>query len=126
MIAKLDLEMHTNYREKFHGKNLDVVSKQLYSPYFPPSDTVSPSIIRRFPHCVEGYDARYYSYILAEVMAADMHEEFKRHGFNNSAIGRNFRKTILEPGNTRPAVELYRNFMGRGVSSAAFLQHLLK
>lgn len=124
LISKLDLEMHTHYDEKFKGKNPDLATAEILAPYSIPTTVVAPSVLRNFPHCIEGYDARYYAYILAEVMAADIHEEFKRHGLNNSATGRSFRKAILEPGNSRPAAALYRAFMGRDVSTDAFFLHL--
>lgn len=124
LISKLDLEMHTHYDEKFRGKSLDHATAEILAPYSIPTTVIAPSVLRNFPHCIEGYDARYYAYILAEVMAADIHEEFKRHGLNNSATGRSFRKAVLEPGNSRPAAELYRAFMGRNVSTDAFFLHL--
>lgn len=125
LIAKLDLEMHCHYNEKFRGNNLDLATANILAPYEIATTTVAPSVLRNFPHCIEGYDARYYAYILAEVMAADIHEEFKRHGLHNGATGRNYRRAILEPGNSHPAAELYRSFMGRDVCTDAFL-HLLK
>ncbi len=124
ICAKLDLELHSHYYEKFHGKNIDQVTQEIMAPYVVPTTVQSPSVMRNFLHCIEGYDARYYAYILAEVMAADIHDEFKRRGLNNSAIGKNYRKTILEAGNSRPATELYRTFMGREVSTEAFLRML--
>lgn len=126
IAAKMDLELHANYYKKFHGKNLDQATRDLIAPYVVPTTVPQPSIVRNFLHCIQGYDARYYAYVLAEVMAADLHEEFKRNGLNNSAIGRNYRKTILEAGNSRPAAELYRSFMGRTVSTEAFLRMLPK
>lgn len=123
--AKLDLEMHTHYYEKFHGKNPDSVTESILAPYMLKTTITGPSILRNFKHCIQGYDARYYAYVLAEVMAADIHGEFKRHGLNNSAIGKNYRKTILETGNSRPAAEQYRTFMGRNVSTEAFLKSLV-
>jgi oligopeptidase A len=122
----MDLELHANYYKKFHGKNLDQATRDLIAPYVVPTTLPQPSVVRNFLHCIQGYDARYYAYVLAEVMAADLHEEFKRNGLNNSAIGRNYRKTILEAGNSRPAAELYRSFMGRTVSTEAFLRMLPK
>lgn len=126
ICAKMDLELHSHYYQKFHGKNLDQATRDIIAPYVVSTTVPQPSIIRNFPHCIGGYDARYYAYVLAEVMAADLHHEFKRNGVNNSAIGRNYRKTILEAGNSRPAAELYRSFMGRAVSTEAFLHMLPK
>lgn len=125
LLAKLDLEAHTAYPQKFHGKALDNATQALLAPWLVPTTAVQPSVLRNLPHCIYvGYDANLYSYVLADVMAADVYEVFKQHGINNTAIGRSYRKAILEPGNSAPPDVLYRNFMGRDVSPNAYLNNI--
>ena len=124
LIAKLDLEIHTHYYEKFHGKSLDTATHEILGAWLPPSAEPPPSPLRNLSHCISvGYDANFYAYVLADIMAADVYEVFRQKGITNSAIGRSYRKAILEPGNSTPAAELYRNFMGRNVNIDAYLKN---
>lgn len=126
LIAKLDLEMHLHYKKAFHNQTIDTATHTLLAPWLPPQTVTPPSILRNLPHCLSiGYDASFYSYILAELMAEDIFTLFRQHGIHNPALGRSYRKTILEPGNTAPPDHLYRNLMGRPPAPDAYLQHLL-
>ncbi|MBR1996999.1 MAG: hypothetical protein IJ993_01155 [Akkermansia sp.] len=124
LIAKLDLEIHTHYYKKFHGKSLDAATQAILGTWLPPTAEPQPSPLRNLSHCISvGYDANFYAYAAADIMAADVYEVFRQHGINNSAIGRSYRKAILEPGNSAPAAELYRHFMGRNVSTEPYLKN---
>lgn len=123
--ALIDLEAHTHYNEHFHGKSPDIATRQLLEPWLPPATQTSPSILRNLPHCISiGYDAFFYSYATADVMAADIVELFRQNGLDNSVLGTSYRKTILEPGNSTAPDILYRQFMGRDVSATPFLKNL--
>jgi oligopeptidase A len=122
-IAKLDLEMHMNYDEKFKGKSLDASSRELLSPWQIRSTTPGNSIMRRLRHCITGgYSAGYYSYKWAEVLAADAYSRFSQEGVLNRQTGMDFRNEILSQGDSKSAAELYRNFMGREPNPDALLQ----
>ncbi len=126
LAAKIDLELHTRYKESFYNKSLDAVIRSMIEPWVLPSTIGNIAFIRNFEHAVDGYDAAYYAYTLAEVMAADVFAELKQQGLTNSAFGKNIRKTLLEPGYSLPPQQLYRNLMGRGPKADAFLKNLLK
>ena len=122
-VAKLDLEMHTNYADKFEGKGLDAATRELLAPWQMPSTTPGPSIMRRLRHCITGgYSAGYYSYKWAEVLAADAFTRFTEEGVMNRSTGEDFRNEILSKGDSSSAAELYRNFMGREPNPDALLQ----
>ncbi len=122
-IAKLDLEMHMHYDEKFKGKNLDAATRELLEHWQIPSTTPGTSIMRRLRHCITGgYSAGYYSYKWAEVLAADAYSRFRNEGVLNRQTGDAFRRTILSQGDSRDAAELYRDFMGRDPNPDALLQ----
>ncbi len=122
-IAKLDLEMHMNYNEKFKGKDLDAATRDLLAPWQMKSSIPGVSIMRKLRHCITGgYSAGYYSYKWAEVLAADAFTRFKDGGVMNRSTGQSFRNEILSKGDSQSAAELYRNFMGRDPNPDALLQ----
>ena len=71
-----------------------------------------------FGHMLEGYGSRYYGYLSGEVLAvgfaAVTGDDFMR-----------FRRGVLEPGATRPALEIVRNFVGAS-AGAGFPPSLVK
>ncbi len=122
-VAKLDLEMHMFYNEKFKGKELDAATRELLAPWQMAYTQPGTSIMRRLRHCITGgYSAGYYSYKWAEVLAADAYSRFDKEGVLNRNTGADFRRCILSQGNSQPAADLYRSFMGRDPNPDALLQ----
>lgn len=122
-IAKLDMEMHVNYNEKFKGLPLDEATDRLLDPWRLKYTERSSSIMRHLTHCITGgYAAGYYSYKWAEVLAADAFTRFAKEGVMNTKTGMDFRREILSQGDSKPAGEIYRNFMGRDPNPDALLQ----
>lgn len=60
-----------------------------------------------------GYAAGYYSYLWAEVLAADAFSLFRERGIFDDATGRAFRDEILAVGGSRTAMESFTAFRGR-------------
>lgn len=86
-----------------------------------------PPAWHRFPHSFNhiyggGYAAGYYSYLWAEVLAADGFEQFAENGLIDRATGDAFRREVLSFGSTRPAADSFRAFRGRDARPAAFLR----
>lgn len=69
-----------------------------------------------------GYSAWYYSYMWAELLEADVFEKIKEMWMFNRETGRKFVDTILGQWTKKPAVELFRDFMGRDLDNAAFMR----
>lgn len=118
-IAKLDLELHMHFHEKFKNRPLDTVCAEMLRPWLFPGAESAPSPFRTLTHCISaGYDAGFYAYKWCELMAADAFSRFRETGILNPAAGEAYRRAVLTPGASRPAVQLFRDFMGRAPDSA--------
>ncbi len=60
-----------------------------------------------------GYSAGYYSYLWSEVLDADAFQAFKETSLFDRDTAQKYRQHILSKGNTRPGMELYKEFRGR-------------
>ncbi len=121
-IAKLDLEFHMNYDKHFKGRSLDQASQELLAATNPNFTVPNPSLLHQLEHTMSGgYAAGYFSYKWAEVLCADAFSRFRREGLSNKATGASLRKEILSQGDSKPAAELFENFMGRKPDSDALL-----
>jgi len=74
-----------------------------------------------FGHLMPSYAAGYYSYMWAEVIAADLFKTFKGLGVMSPEAGSRYRKEILEPGAGREEMCSVEKFLGRPFTEEAFL-----
>jgi thimet oligopeptidase len=95
-----------------------------FSRYYP----VDPDtgFLASFEHLFGGYDAGYYSYAWADVIAADIAGVFRNSaaGFHDEELGQRLRRSIYARGNTREVDESIREFLGRDFDDKAFLAEL--
>jgi len=70
-----------------------------------------------------GYAAGYYSYKWAEVLSADAYGAFEENGALNPEVGARFRREVLAAGGSRPALDSFVAFRGRGPQIDALLRH---
>ncbi|MEY9877598.1 thimet oligopeptidase [Streptacidiphilus sp. MAP12-33] len=117
--AALDLAFHTPgfdgdvpaaVREVFAKHGMDYVE----GTHFPSG----------WGHQFADYDAGYYVYPWARVLADDLFTRFERSGAMDAPTGAAYRRTILEPGGGMPAAEMVRAFLGRDPDNAAFLRRI--
>lgn len=85
-----------------------------------------PPAWHRFPHAFThifsgSYAAGYYSYLWAEVLAADAFQKFAEQGLIDRATGDLLREEVLSRGATRPAAASFRAFRGRNPDPHAML-----
>lgn len=87
----------------------------------------SPTFVR-FPHAFShvfagGYAAGYYSYLWADVLAADAFSRFEEEGIFNRETGQAFLDCILTRGGSETPMTLFKRFRGREPKLDAMLAH---
>ncbi len=81
----------------------------------------------RFPHAFShifngGYAAGYYSYLWADVLAADAYSRFSEEGIFNRTTGQSFLDHILSRGGSEEPMTLFVRFRGREPELDAMLK----
>ena len=118
----MDLLLHTDYRGDADGDILTYTRKiaQRFTPATLPDEY---GMVASFAHIFAGgYAAGYYSYKWAEVLDADAFTRFQKEGVISAKAGKDFRRKILEKGDTEDAAVLFRDFMGRDPDPDALLR----
>ena len=120
--AIVDLRLH----QLADGRALDAmaVEEEVLSELGVPA-AVEPLL--RVPHAVHTFSGVYaagvYSYLWADVLAAEVADLFEQSpgGFWDTQVADRYRTTILETGSTAPAAELFRTLIDREPSPSALL-----
>lgn len=122
-LGLIDLTLHTTRAD---AQPVDVVALSnavlARVTVAPPADT---ALAAYFPH-LASYDAGYYGYLWAKVMAIDMASEFRRApgGFLDERVGRRLRDEVYARGDTRDVAESVEKFLGRPRSMKPFLEYV--
>jgi len=116
-LSALSLELH-NRAPGFSATDL---AFRLQDKYVPFRRELVPGAYFHlsFGH-LEGYSAVYYTYAWSVVIAKDLLTVFEQNGMLNSASAHRLRSAILEPGGSREAALLVRDFLGRDFSFKAY------
>ena len=69
---------------------------------------------------LSGYSSNYYTYMWSLVISKDLFASIKEQGMLDPKVVSRYRKAILNPGGSRDADELVRDFLGRDFSFDAF------
>lgn len=77
-----------------------------------------------FGHLMGGYEAGYYGYLWAEVIAADLFSVFEEKGVMNPELGARYRELILAPGRSYDEAGQVEKFLGRPSTEEAFLKSI--
>ncbi|KAF6773119.1 hypothetical protein AHF37_07637 [Paragonimus kellicotti] len=122
MLASFDQAIHTS-RWNDDPQEVFVELSRKMIDIDPALGTCTPA---SFSHLTCGYDARYYSYMWSLVFSADMYETRFCHapdgGCLSASVGLEYRRKILQPGGTKDAADMLRDFLGREPNSNAFFK----
>ena len=122
----VDLKLHREYDPELGG-DVMAYARDILAAYAPTSLPANYGMIASFTHLFASpvaYGAGYYSYKWAEVLDADAFTRFRREGIFNTGTGEEYRRRILERGDSEDPSQLYRDFMGRDPDSDALLERL--
>ena len=107
--AATSLELHSRDPR---GLDTGRVVAEMQNKYTPFKFVEGTHFEESFTH-LDGYSAIYYTYMWSLVIAKDMFTVFNRQGLLNPEAARLYRRTVLEPGGSKPAAELVQDFLGR-------------
>ena len=114
--AAVSLELH---RRDPEGLDTTALVAALMDRYTPFRHVEGTFFHESFGH-LDGYSALYYTYMWSLVIAKDLFSVFQKEGLLTPEASMRYRKAILEPGGSRPAAALLREFLGRDTSFAPF------
>jgi len=118
--ASVSLNYYNRDPDSFEFLPLMRELQSKYSPFDYVEDTYFHT---SFGH-LNGYSAIYYTYMWSSVIASDMFSEFRRNGLLDRNTAQRYRQAVLEPGGSKDAAELVKDFLGRPYSFDAFAKEL--
>jgi thimet oligopeptidase len=107
------------YNREPQGLDPDVVMAELVKKYQPFPYVDGTHFSCSFGH-LDGYSAVYYTYMWSLVIAKDMFSQFDKSNLLDPTVAVRYRRTVLEPGGSKPAADLVKDFLGRPFNSTAF------
>ena len=117
----LDMMWHT----RDFGGDVDIRAQeqQVFAPLSVLPICPEACMCTSFNHIFSGgYAAGYYGYKWAEMLEADAFSRFREQGVMNRDVARLYAETILSKGGSKPAMEMFVDFMGRKPRIDALLE----
>ncbi len=100
------------YNRDPKGLDTTAMVKQLQERYTPFKYAPETYFQLSFGHLDE-YSAAYYTYMWSLVIAKDLFTRFQAEGLMNPAPAQSYRRAVLEPGGSKDAALLVKDFLGR-------------
>ncbi len=118
--AALSLEL---YRRDPKGLDPLATVRELQGRYTPFPYVEGTYFHLSFGH-LDGYSAIYYTYMWSLVIAKDLFTMFQGKGLLNPEPAQAYRRAVLEPGGSKDAAVLVKDFLGRDYDFRAYEQWL--
>ncbi len=125
-FGTVDLKLHREFDPE-GGQDVMAFARDILARFTPAPLPPDYGMIASFTHLFASpvaYGAGYYSYKWAEVLDADAFTRFRQEGIFNAETGGDYRRHILERGDSDDPAQLYRSFMGRDPDAQALLERL--
>jgi thimet oligopeptidase len=99
--------------------DLDALLRQSMERHSPYTFVEGNRMYASFTH-LTGYASNYYTYVLDKVIAVDFYSKFDPVHPLDGPVAAQYRKAVINPGATKPAAELVKDFLGRPQNMDAF------
>ena len=103
------LQLHDRPPAQVH---LDALLREDSAKFMPETFVDGDRFYASFTH-LAGYASNYYTYVLDKVIALDFFSQFNKNNLLDGPTAMRYRRTVLEPGATKPSAELVNDFLGR-------------
>jgi oligopeptidase A len=121
-LALFDMRIHSEHAD---GKSVSQILAEVRDEVSVVPVTQNNRFANGFAHVFGGgYAAGYYSYKWAEVLSADAFSAFEESAILDRDTGQRFRRSVLEIGGSKDAMEAFVNFRGRKPTLDALLRHV--
>jgi thimet oligopeptidase len=109
--------LYSTYALQVHDRkpedvNFDALLKEDFARFSPFEFVPGTHFYDSFTH-LTGYSSNYYTYVLDKVIAVDFYAAFDPKNLLDGPTALRYRKSVLEPGSSKPAAELVKDFLGR-------------
>lgn len=125
-FSMLDLCLHGEH-DRLEGEPILDFARRVQQPFAPAELPKQSAMVTTFSHLFSrpvGYAAGYYSYKWAEVLDADAFGRFAEAGIVSREVGMDFRRKVLEVGDSEDPALVFQAFRGRAPSPDALLRRL--
>ena len=92
--------------------DFDALFQQDEAKFSPFTPVDGDHFFASFNHLTE-YASNYYTYLLDKEIAIDFFAQFDKHNLLDGPTALRYRRSVLEPGASKPAAELVKDFLGR-------------
>jgi thimet oligopeptidase len=108
-FASYSLQLHDRDPSKV---DFDAVAADNAKRFMPTTPVEGEHFYAAFTH-LTGYASNYYTYVLDKVIALDFFSQFDTKNLLDGPTAMRYRRAVLEPGASKPATELVKDFLGR-------------
>jgi thimet oligopeptidase len=107
--ASYSLQVHDQDPAALDFDALLAADEKRFSPFTP---VEGDRFYTSFTH-LTGYASNYYTYVLDKVIAIDFFAQFDKKDLLDGPTAMRYRRAVLEPGASKPAAELVKDFLHR-------------